>query len=522
MSVSRFLSLLAVLLLSLTTVPLRAQTGKIFNAADKYRLFNSSENISSNSVSQLGVNANSGQIWLGTRGGLNVSDNGGSSFRIVTDISRFNRNGVFGLAVKGDSVWASTAYTSDKEGRAPAGDGMMFSLDAGTTWKSVPQPLDQPNDTTEKYGINTLKALPIIVPEQNVIYDLAIGPRPGMVWAATWSGGIRRSKDYGNTWERTVLPPAGKQTIAPTDTLNFTVEPQRGTGGYLVYLGFSVLAASDGSVWAGTVDGLCKSTDANTIDPSWVKFNRTYGGLSGNWVVAIKEQPATGTIWAATWPAEDNREFYGASYTSDGGQTWKTALDGIKLYDFAFHGDTVYAVGPDGLFISPNNGFSWRNTRRIVDRTNSQRFIAGSAEFLAVETESLSNGGTRLWVGTTDGTAISTDGGNSWTILRADKAVGRDTKTYAYPNPFSPKLDNIVRIRYKLEAAGTVTIRIFDFSMNPVCTVLNGAFRSNATEAEVNWDGRTAFGAKVANGVYFYSVEQKGAKTLWGKIMVLE
>ncbi|NTV45539.1 MAG: hypothetical protein HGB11_03220, partial [Chlorobiales bacterium] len=298
--------------------------------------------------------------------------------------------------------------------------------------------------------------------------------------------------------------------------------PQRGSDGYLVYLGFSVFAASDGAVWVGTVDGLCKSTDPAATDPSWVKFNRTYGGLSGNWVVVIKEQPSTGTIWAATWPAEDNREFYGASYTSDGGQTWKIALDGIKLYDFAFHGDTVFAVGPDGLFTSPNNGYSWTATRRITDRNNAQRFISSTAEFLSVETEVLPSGAARLWVGTSDGTAVSMDGGKLWTILRADKPVGSDTKTYAYPNPFAPKLDSVVRIRYKLEQAGTVTVRIFDFSMNPVCTLLNGAYRSNAAEAEESWDGRTAFGARVANGVYFYSVEQKGAKTLWGKIMVLE
>ncbi|NTV47207.1 MAG: hypothetical protein HGB11_11950, partial [Chlorobiales bacterium] len=240
----RFFALLA--LISVLSVPLRAQTARSSNAADKYCLFNSGTgNVTSNSVGQLAFNSKSKQMWLGTRGGLSVSNDGGSSFRTVTDISRFNKNGVFGLAVKGDSILASTAYTSDKDGNPQAGDGMMFSIDAGNTWKSIPQPLDKPDETTEQYGINSLEALPIVVPEQNVIYDLALGPRPGMVWAATWSGGIRRSMDYGNTWERVVLPPAGKQTISPTDTLNFNVAPQRGSDGYLVYLGFSVFAASD-------------------------------------------------------------------------------------------------------------------------------------------------------------------------------------------------------------------------------------------------------------------------------------
>ena len=289
---------------------------------NKYALTNSgASNISSNTVTQLGFNPKRGQIWLGTGKGLNFTTGGGKNYSQINTFPRFNQNGIFALAVRSDTIWLSTAYTSSKQGNPVTGDGMMFSLDGGSNWESLPQPLDKPNDTVQYYGINALKALPIIVPEQNVIYDLAIGPRPGMVWAATWSGGIRRSMDNGKTWERVVLPPTGKQTVAPTDTLKFILEPKRGSGGDLVFLGFSTLASSDGAVWVGTVDGLCKSVDAAAAYPSWVKFNRAFGGLSGNWVTAIKEQPP-GTsrpraILAATWPAEDSREYYeGKGYQS--------------------------------------------------------------------------------------------------------------------------------------------------------------------------------------------------------------
>lgn len=107
-------------------------------------------------------------------------------------------------------------------------------------------------------------------------------------------------------------------------------------------------------------------------------------------------------------------------------------------------------------------------------------------------------------------------------ILRANKSVATaETRTYAYPNPFAPSLDGQVRIRYKLSRDATVTIRILDFSMNLVATPVNAQPRRSDREEEDVWNGKTNFGGKVANGVYFYSIEAKGQEPIYGKIMVL-
>ncbi|ACF13601.1 glycosyl hydrolase BNR repeat-containing protein [Chloroherpeton thalassium ATCC 35110] len=493
----------------------------------KYALTKSeSSNPTSNSASQICHDSLAGKVWLGTNDGLNVSSNGGQSFSDITIFQRFNENGIYGLDAKNDTIWASTAYVSDAENNPTTGDGMTASFDGGQTWRSFAQPLDAEDDTTVQYGNRMISALPVTVSEQNVIYDMAIGPAQGMVWAATWSGGIRRTQDNGQTWQRVVLPPTGWQTISPDDDCDFSLAPAVGSSGHLVFLGFSAHVAGDGSVWVGTVDGICRSNDAVSDAPSWTKYNDSYGGLSGNWVTAIESQPTEdsqlGTIWAATWPAEGSSEFYAASYTKDGGLSWKTALDGEKLYDFAFSGDTVYAVGPNGLFISPDNGDSWMFKRNLVDAEDSQKSVVSTASFYAVETEPIAGGGTRLWVGTGDGTAISEDGGKTWRLLRAEPEVESVEKPFAYPNPFSPKIDGVVRLRYKLSKSGSVTIRIFDFSMKPVCTVLSGGFRNAQQEYEETWNGKTSFGARVANGVYFYRIEQSGEEARWGKILVLE
>lgn len=166
------------------------------------------------------------RIWLAGRNGLIYTDDGGATFHTITAIRRFNENGIQALDVRGQRIWASTSRLTEREGRRfPTGDGLMFSSDGGRTWKELPQPLDQPSDSVERYGINVLRALPITVPQQNVIYDIALGTCDSSVWVATWSGGIRRTQNNGQSWQRMVLPPTGRQRIAPTDTLNFRLEP---------------------------------------------------------------------------------------------------------------------------------------------------------------------------------------------------------------------------------------------------------------------------------------------------------
>jgi photosystem II stability/assembly factor-like uncharacterized protein len=518
---------LALILLASTAVAQPKLSSKYEKrTAQSLSLSASSSSPSSNIISYFGFNELRQELWLGTLGGLNVIADTSLQFRTVTEFPRFNKQGVQSLAVLGDVIWAATSTRRDGQ---PTGDGLIFSTDGGRTWTERPQPLDQPTDTIEIYGINTLKALPIIVPQQNVIYSMSLraaspAQPQGSIWVATWSGGIRRSTNNGTSWQRIVLPPDNVLRIAPTDTLRFAFEPRRGTLGQLTFLGFSVLCASDGAVWCGTVDGVCRTTEADSLYPSWTKFNRQFSNLSGNWIIAIREQiTATDTlIWLASWRAEDNAERFGASYTNDNGRTWQVALDNERLYNFAFNGDTVYAVGSNGLFISPNKGRTWINKRNLIDKETPRRFIGTSAEFFGCFVQSLSTGGKRVWVGTADGTAISDDGGNTWSLLRADKPVPTSgNRAYAYPNPFAPNLDGQVRIRYKLSADASITIRILDFSMNVVATPVRNAPRRADREEEDVWNGKTDFGGKIANGVYFYSIEAKGQEPIYGKIMVL-
>ena len=70
-----------------------------------------------------------------------------------------------------------------------------------------------------------------------------------------------------------------------------------------------------------------------------------------------------------------------------------------------------------------------------------------------------------------------------------------------------------------MKESSTVTIRIFDFGMSLVRTLLDET--QERGEKEVSWDGVDDHGARLANGTYLYAV-QTTSGTFWGKILLLE
>jgi len=95
--------------------------------------------------------------------------------------------------------------------------------------------------------------------------------------------------------------------------------------------------------------------------------------------------------------------------------------------------------------------------------------------------------------------------------------------SYAYPNPFSPLVANdAVRIHYKPKSDGYVTIKIYDFEMKLVNTILEDAYRDGGVEYDQTWDGTNGKGEIVANGIYFFKIEGPGGQEEWGKIGVLK
>ncbi|KAB2908373.1 MAG: hypothetical protein LC102_03410 [Ignavibacteriales bacterium] len=490
-----------------------------------------SENPASNSISAMLVQGDT--VWLGTSRGLSRSTDKGTTWRNYYNDPDFGTENISAIAYDPYTgvIWVATAHSVVRTGQTlPEGSGLRFSSDGGETWKKVPQPIDKETDTIVVYGANRLRALPVTVAVQNITYDIAI--TPGTVWISSFAGGLRKSTDMGSTWQRVVLPPDNLNSVKPSDNLDFCVSPVPGkfcSEGYLNYRAFSVISVNDSVIYAGTANGINKSTDGGI---SWVKYNHQnqVNNMSGNFVVGMGYKPGTDQIWAATWRAEDQNEFYGVSFSPDGGENWITSLDGEKVNNFAVFTDKVVAAASGGLYKSNDFGKNWFSPGNIVD-TQTKLSLKTSTFYSAAWAEA----GTVLYVGSADGllknsgfTGVWPD---SWKLYFASQELESMEDSYAFPNPFSPKTEQ-VKIKYSTGGEEVdVTIRIFDFGMNFVRTVIQNARRGNPTHV-INsganggvidfWDGKDENGNVVPNGVYFYRIDAGGKKPMFGKIMVLQ
>ena len=428
-------------------------------------------------------------VWLGTGRGLSRTRDDGLTFESFTDEDGLGRGGVSGLAISDEVIWVATGFDTITEfGTFQAGGGLAYSLDDGQSWTHVPQP-----------GVTNV---------QNITFDIAL--RGDEVWITSFAGGLRKSTDLGETWE--IVTP-DSFIFDPVANLNHRL--------------FSVLVV-DSVIWAGSAGGINRSTDGGL---TWTNFNHQNqpNPISGNFVVAIGHQAYAGRefIWAATRETTvesgDTTEFRGVSWSEDQGFNWRTALRGVTVHNFAFDDSVVYAAAQDGLYKSIDGGETWARFPPIVDPGGTRRILSDEVFSAGV------SAGHTLWVGTRDGLGRTRDNGATWQVFQAFEPTGKagQPRTYAYPNPFSPNLHNTlggrghVRIQYNTVSATEVTLRIYDYAMQLVRTVVQNAPRPGNSDLYEIWDGTDERNRQVDNGVYFYRLDLKGDGTFWGKIMVL-
>lgn len=432
------------------------------------------------------IQASDGIIWFGTGHGLSRTTDDGETFESFGTRHGMTKGSISALWTSGDTVIVATAgdtLTDVADDYLPMGNGLSISYDNGLTWQRI----EQPGPT----------------PVQNLTYDLTV--HHGSIWIASFGGGVQRSDDWGQSWVE----------VAP-DT--FIFDP----GKRLNHRGFSVISSGD-ALWVGTAGGINKSTDNGL---TWTNFNATNQEqpISGNFVVALAVQRTAEKeiVWAATWKAEGEKEFYAISKSENGGLSWQTMLHEEKAHNFGFDGATVYVATDNGLYKSPDYGENWFLFPRISDPQTGEMLFT-------TETYSAYGRDGDLWVGTADGLARTRDNGYTWQIVRAFVPTGQGNtpRTYAYPNPFSPmrhnQLDNdgYVRIQYNTLEPTTVTIKVFDFAMDLVTTVVENKSTFGPGDHWQVWNGRNDYGDAVANGVYFYSVDIADDGVYWGKIMII-
>ncbi len=440
-------------------------------------------------------------LYVGTGFGLSATTDDGEKWQNYTPEHYGGKGGISALTVSPDStLWIATGYDTlvDQDSRLSIGGGLRyFRPDSG--WKFIPQPVDARDDTANGKRPTTTRV-------QNITYDIAI--LDTQIWIASFGGGIRRSVDWGKTWE-----------VITTDGLPF------GALAYLNHRGFSLLA-ENGNIWVGTANGVSKSTNGGN---SWQRFTHTNQNqpISGNFVIALAHNPWDNSVWAATIRAEGETEFNAISKTLNGGISWDIHLenelsDGTFVRYFAFRDSAVYVATEKGIYKTINNGQSWFKMPQIRDFESGEALLTST--FYSVATSPAPAPFHRVWLGSSDGLATSADNGYTWTIFRSfvSTRVRTEPRVYPSPNPYSPSRYDPLKFRFDISTQVSARIDIYNFAMEKVTTL--GPYNLTPTggtlDRFVSWDGLDNNRRMVDNGVYFFRA-QIGGEVTWGKIVVI-
>ena len=164
------------------------------------------------------------------------------------------------------------------------------------------------------------------------------------------------------------------------------------------------------------------------------------------------------------------------------------------------------------------------------DNINDMLFIpiTDSSGHFAIAASAGRSGPDGLYLSYTEVPGSSTD---EFKLLRRDRVIAAGLKeTYALPGIISDNTGitgaSSTTFVYKLGKDARVTIRIYDFNMQHVRTVIENAPRKAATATGRSnsrsdvWDGTTSSGRVVAPGVYYYKITASSGERSFGKIVV--
>jgi hypothetical protein len=145
-----------------------------------------------------------------------------------------------------------------------------------------------------------------------------------------------------------------------------------------------------------------------------------------------------------------------------------------------------------------------------------------------------------LWISTSNGLFFygneipGKSTGDFTLVKRAPKVKEGLMQTYARPGLLNAAdisgNDTKCVFVYNLSKDAQVTIRVYDFNMDLVKTIINGEFRKagnnggpmgrSTVEGRDFWDGKNSSGRTAAPGVYYYKITTNNGERAFGKIVV--
>jgi len=483
------------------------------------------------------INSTDSIVWLGTGKGLSYQldslsgNNYSKTFNVSKNLINGTKSillpdgGISAIGISGKKINPSSGNdtllvaVANSENGESIGSGLVtgnFSRRNPTSpieWEYFEQPIDNQEDSIMVWGGIEINALPITVLQNNITYDISIGKQ--YFWIASWAGGLRRLKrkidsNDARVWERIPLPDDNRYEFNCGELYeNYQLNPRDPPEGNNNHKVFSVLVYSD-TIWVGTANGINKGIiDRNSSNDciSWKHFSFPNYGISGNWVVSIAKQQWNGqnTIWAVTRSANEIGEKNGISYSSNDGESWinVNSLIGEYGYNIFVKDSLIYIASKNGLWRSID-GQNFALYKPAIDILRNDQIIDN--DVYSVLHDSRNHFKDHLWIGTGDGLGRlhSPEFDSSiWQIYRSNYS---SNKPYAYPNPFSPSIHNLMdgdgylRFYYKVKQSDLVKLTIYNFAMHKVREI---NYYRGLGQGSLKWDGRDDSGNLVSNGTYF-------------------
>jgi len=289
--------------------------------------------------------------------------------------------------------------------------------------------------------------------------------------------GLRRSRDWGGTWERVstsgleglgavrCVLPVGPRVYVGGDAGLFVSE-DFGETWARAYEGAPVLSIitsrypqADPTVFLGTPKGLLRSDDAaRTFGPTalsagavqrieWpgpelilateggVLTSRDYGKTLSGPGSGLPEGSSVSSLAVSSFFAVDPILLGGVGdkgvYRSgDRGSTWRPAgLDGRSVADLVWLGPFLYAATDIGLFRTEDSGRTWIPLNEGLTERAATRLLFPLAPASGAE----------AFLGTTRGVFRTTDGGLHWTSSGLDGEQVLALATFPPPDPVRKK-----------------------------------------------------------------------------------
>lgn len=310
--------------------------------------------------------------------------------------------------------------------------GLWKSTDGGNTWASN-------TDLLPALSISDLA----IDPQNPLTMYLATGDKYGYFagygfWGGTYSAGLMKSTDGGNTWTQTNL----NYTQADISIIQHIVINTLNTNILVVATSNGIFRSTDAGVtWNNTMPGVFTDLSANPLNPNVLYasdrsqvYKSIDGGISWTSILTTFSSPTSRTrVSIATTPADTNLLYVWSDDTTLTNQNFFKSINGGAAFTLMSSPETnaspygyydrVLTVAPAnpnlvytggfGIGVSPDGGNSWTTSSGIIHPDNHD-----------IEFNPTNSG--IIYSCNDGGIFKSTDGGNTWN----DLSTGLNIKQY--------------------------------------------------------------------------------------------